>query len=151
MLPGTVSAAAIPAPLQTSTPAHTLGRAASTAPTHMASNSLFPLAYWYGHAEIKRNPLLLDRLIRNLGENVWDRLEDDAVGKLRQTRLAGSIFLRATIRAGIGYYCGHAICVRCQHRWKCRSSTVVDQGMRGCLQKSASPSTVKYPSLIYVR
>lgn len=81
MLPGTISAASIPAPLQTSTPAHTLGRAATSAPTHMPSNSLFPLAYWYGHPEIKRNPLLLDRLIRNLGENVWDRLEDDAIGR----------------------------------------------------------------------
>lgn len=47
----------------------------------MTSNSLLPLAYWYGHAEVKRNPLLLDRLIRNLGENVWDRLEDDVQGE----------------------------------------------------------------------
>ena len=85
VLPGTISAAAIPAPLQTSTPAHTLGRAATTAPTHMASNSLLPLAYWYGHAEVKRNPLLLDRLIRNLGENVWDRHEDDTQGKCART------------------------------------------------------------------
>ncbi|KAI0086409.1 Pre-mRNA cleavage complex II protein Clp1-domain-containing protein [Irpex rosettiformis] len=82
MLPGTISAAAIPAPLQTSTPAHRLGRAATTAPTHMTSNSLLPLAYWYGHAEVKRNPLLLDRLIRNLGENVWDRHEDDTQGRV---------------------------------------------------------------------
>ncbi|KAI0345428.1 hypothetical protein BDW22DRAFT_1412293 [Trametopsis cervina] len=82
MLPGTISATAVSAPLQTSTPAHTLGRAASSAPTHMASNSLLPLAYWYGHAEIKRNPLLLDRLIRNLGENVWDRLQDDTQGRV---------------------------------------------------------------------
>ncbi|KAI0705931.1 Pre-mRNA cleavage complex II protein Clp1-domain-containing protein [Cytidiella melzeri] len=80
-LPGTISATAIPAPLQTSTPAHTLGRAATTAPTHMSSNSLSPLAYWYGHSEVKRNPLLLERLIRNLGGNVWDRLEDDTLGR----------------------------------------------------------------------
>ena len=51
----------------------------------MASNSLLPLAYWYGHAEVKRNPLLLDRLIRNLGENVWDRHEDDTQGKCART------------------------------------------------------------------
>lgn len=82
MLPGTISAAAVSAPLQTSTPTHTLGRAATTAPTHMPSNALIPLAYWYGHSEVRRNPLLLDRLIRNLGENVWDRLEDDPVGEL---------------------------------------------------------------------
>lgn len=80
MLPGTVSATPIPAPLQTSTPAHTFGCAAASAPTHMQSNSLLPLAYWYGHEETKRNPLLLDRLIRNLGENISDRLEDDPQG-----------------------------------------------------------------------
>lgn len=81
MLPGTVSATPVPAPLQTSTPAHTLGCSATTAPAHIPSDSLLPLAYWYGHGETKRNPLLLDRLIRNLGENVWDRLEDDPQGE----------------------------------------------------------------------
>ena len=80
MLPGTISASSIPAPLQTSTPSHTLGCAATSAPTHMPSNALLPLAYWYGHEEAKRNPLLLDRLIRNLGENVSDRLEGDTQG-----------------------------------------------------------------------
>lgn len=39
-----------------------------------------PLSYWYGHAETKRNPALLDRLIRNLGENIRERDEDDPEG-----------------------------------------------------------------------
>ncbi|EKM55104.1 uncharacterized protein PHACADRAFT_120096 [Phanerochaete carnosa HHB-10118-sp] len=86
MLPGTISATPIPAPIQTSTPAHTLGNSATTAPAHMASNSLLPLAYWYGHTETKRNPLLLERLIRNLGENVWDRVADDP-----QARASGTV------------------------------------------------------------
>ncbi|KAI6109694.1 hypothetical protein F5141DRAFT_1063872 [Pisolithus sp. B1] len=43
-----------------------LGSAATTGPTVLASNALSPLTYWYGHSEIKKNPLLLDRLIRNL-------------------------------------------------------------------------------------
>ncbi|PSS31060.1 hypothetical protein PHLCEN_2v2392 [Hermanssonia centrifuga] len=81
MLPGTVSASPISAPLQTSTPAHTLGSSSTSAPTHVSSNSLLPLVYWYGHEGTKRNGLLLDRLIRNLGENVWDRLEDDPQGR----------------------------------------------------------------------
>lgn len=47
----------------------------------MASNSLLPFGYWYGHAEMKRNPLLMDRLIRNLGVNIWDRWDIDMIGK----------------------------------------------------------------------
>jgi polyribonucleotide 5'-hydroxyl-kinase len=37
--------------------------------------------YWYGHAETKRNPLLIDRLVRNLGENIQERYDIDAEGK----------------------------------------------------------------------
>jgi polyribonucleotide 5'-hydroxyl-kinase len=48
----------------------------------LASNALLPLVYWYGHPEIKRNPLLMDRLIRNLGENMNDRFEHDPEGVL---------------------------------------------------------------------
>lgn len=80
MLPGTLSATPISGPLQTSTPAHTLGSSATSAPTHMSSNALLPFGYWYGHAESKRNPLLMDRLIRNLGGNIWDRWDTDLQG-----------------------------------------------------------------------
>ncbi|KAI0780453.1 Pre-mRNA cleavage complex II protein Clp1-domain-containing protein [Trametes elegans] len=80
-VPGAISAASISAPLQTATPASPLGVVATSAPHHVASNALLPLSYWYGHAEMKRNPLLLDRLIRNLGMNVWDRWENDVTGR----------------------------------------------------------------------
>jgi polyribonucleotide 5'-hydroxyl-kinase len=46
----------------------------------LASNALLPLAYWYGHAETKKNPLLMDRLIRNLGDHIHDRFELDTQG-----------------------------------------------------------------------
>ncbi|KAI0072264.1 hypothetical protein K474DRAFT_1693123 [Panus rudis PR-1116 ss-1] len=82
MLPGTLSATPIHAPVQTSSSAHTFGRSATTAPMHMASNALLPFGYWYGHPETKRNPLLMDRLIRNLGENVWDRWYTDMQGRV---------------------------------------------------------------------
>jgi len=81
MLPGTVSATPISSPLQTSTPAHTLGNPATSAPAHMLSNALLPCGYWYGHAQTKRNPLLLDRLIRNLGENILDKWDNDMIGR----------------------------------------------------------------------
>ncbi|KAG1754357.1 Pre-mRNA cleavage complex II protein Clp1-domain-containing protein [Suillus lakei] len=58
-------------------PANPLGSAATSAPTALSSNALIPLSYWYGHAETKRNPVLLDRLIRNLGENIRERDDDD--------------------------------------------------------------------------
>lgn len=73
IIPGTVSAAVVTSPIATSSPVNPLGSAATTAPTVLASNALTPLVYWYGHSEIKKNPLLLDRLIRNLGENVMER------------------------------------------------------------------------------
>ncbi|PCH37779.1 hypothetical protein WOLCODRAFT_135845 [Wolfiporia cocos MD-104 SS10] len=75
--PGAISAAAISSPIQTSTPAATFGSAATSAPHHISSNSLSSLSYWYGHAEMRRNPLLMDRLIRNLGENIWERWDAD--------------------------------------------------------------------------
>ncbi|KAI0672749.1 Pre-mRNA cleavage complex II protein Clp1-domain-containing protein [Trametes maxima] len=79
--PGAISAASISAPLQTATPASPLGVAATSAPSHVASNALLPLSYWYGHAEMRRNPLLMDRLVRNLGENIRDRWENDVTGR----------------------------------------------------------------------
>ncbi|CAA7271464.1 unnamed protein product [Cyclocybe aegerita] len=79
--PGAVSVAPVYGPIPTASPANPLGTAASTAPMSLASNALLPLVYWYGHAETKRNPLLMDRLIRNLGENISDRFELDPEGR----------------------------------------------------------------------
>ncbi|KAF8912084.1 Pre-mRNA cleavage complex II protein Clp1-domain-containing protein [Gymnopilus junonius] len=77
-IPGTISVAPVYGPIPTSSPANPLGTAATTAPMSLSTNALLPLSYWYGHADTKRNPLLMDRLIRNLGENVNDRFELDA-------------------------------------------------------------------------
>lgn len=81
-LPGAISAAPISCPIPTASPANPLGNAATTAPTTLASNALLPLVYWYGHSETKRNPLLLDRLIRNLGENINERNDGDPEGRV---------------------------------------------------------------------
>ncbi|TFK54718.1 cleavage/polyadenylation factor ia subunit Clp1p [Heliocybe sulcata] len=75
-VPGAISAASVNTPIATSSPANTLGAAATSAPVTLSSNALLPLFYWYGHKEVKRNALLMDRLIRNLGQNVQDRDED---------------------------------------------------------------------------
>ncbi|KAH9996872.1 Pre-mRNA cleavage complex II protein Clp1-domain-containing protein [Russula vinacea] len=72
-VPGTVSAVPVTAPLGTASPANPLGSAATSAPSILSSNALLPL--------IKRNPLLMDRLIRILGENVTERLEGDSDGR----------------------------------------------------------------------
>ncbi|KAF9564418.1 hypothetical protein CPC08DRAFT_705370 [Agrocybe pediades] len=79
--PGTISAAPILGPIPTASPANPLGNAATTAPLSLTANALFPLAYWYGYSETKRNPLLMDRMIRNLGENLNDRFELDTQGQ----------------------------------------------------------------------
>ncbi|EIM90343.1 Clp1-domain-containing protein [Stereum hirsutum FP-91666 SS1] len=79
-VPGTISAASVHSPLPTASPASPLGTAATSAPTTLDSNALLPLVYWYGHEGTKRNPLLMDRLIRNLGENVTARQEADPEG-----------------------------------------------------------------------
>jgi polyribonucleotide 5'-hydroxyl-kinase len=80
-VPGTVSAVPVTAPLGTASPANPLGSAATSAPSILSSNALLPLVYWYGHPEIKRNPLLMDRLIRIMDENVTERLEGDSDGR----------------------------------------------------------------------
>ncbi|KAJ7775183.1 Pre-mRNA cleavage complex II protein Clp1-domain-containing protein [Mycena metata] len=79
--PGALSAAPVHTPLPTCSPGNPLGAAATSAPTALSSNALLPLAYWYGHAESKRNPLLMERIIRNLGENVNDKYQVDLQGR----------------------------------------------------------------------
>lgn len=83
-VPGVISAASISTPLSTSSPANPTGSSATSAPTVWSSNALIPLVYWYGHKETKRNPMLLERLIRNLGANLNERLENDPEGFLLQ-------------------------------------------------------------------
>ena len=78
--PGALAVTPIYSPLPTSSPANPLGSGATSAPTTLSSNALLPLVYWYGHAETTRNPLLMDRLIRNMGENVNDKYEFDPEG-----------------------------------------------------------------------
>ncbi|KAF9532167.1 Clp1-domain-containing protein [Crepidotus variabilis] len=79
--PGTVSVAPVKGPIPTASSANPLGTAATNAPMSLASNTLLPLAYWYGHPQTKRNPLLMDRMTRNLGENMNDRFELDPEGR----------------------------------------------------------------------
>ncbi|KAG6856453.1 Cleavage polyadenylation factor subunit clp1 [Tephrocybe sp. NHM501043] len=75
--PGVISASPVSSPIPTCSPANPLGSAATSAPTALPANALLPLVYWYGHAETRRNPLLMDRLIRNLGENVKEKYDID--------------------------------------------------------------------------
>lgn len=95
-----MAAAAITAPLQTATAASPLGAVTTSAPNHVSSNGLLPLSYWYGHAEMKRNPLLMERLIRNLGENIRDRWEHDVPGMLRLQRSVQSSYFLCAIQDG---------------------------------------------------
>ncbi|KAG6832055.1 Cleavage polyadenylation factor subunit clp1 [Tricholoma furcatifolium] len=75
--PGAISAAPVSSPIPTCSPANPLGSAASSAPTALPANALLPLVYWYGHGDTRRNPLLMERLIYNLGKNVEDKFEYD--------------------------------------------------------------------------
>ncbi|KAJ7286129.1 hypothetical protein C8J57DRAFT_1286803 [Mycena rebaudengoi] len=79
--PGALSVAPVHSPLPTCSPGSPLGAAATSAPTALSSNALLPLAYWYGHAESKRNPLLMERIIRNIGENVNEKYQVDLEGR----------------------------------------------------------------------
>ncbi|TDL25011.1 Clp1-domain-containing protein [Rickenella mellea] len=85
-VPGTISACAVSMPIPTSSPANPLGSSATSAPTALSSSALLPIVYWFGHAEVRRNPMLMDRLIRNLGENVVARHDVDT-----QSRISGII------------------------------------------------------------
>ncbi|KAJ8079157.1 Cleavage polyadenylation factor subunit clp1 [Marasmius tenuissimus] len=79
--PGAISATSVYSPLPTCSPSSPLGSAATSAPTSLGSNALLPLVYWYGHSSTTRNPLLMDRLIRNLGVNVDDKFSNDPKGQ----------------------------------------------------------------------
>ncbi|KAG6876795.1 Cleavage polyadenylation factor subunit clp1 [Termitomyces sp. T159_Od127] len=80
--PGAISAASVYSPIPTCSPANPLGSAATSAPTALPANALLPLVYWYGHAETRRNPLLMDRIIRNLGENIKEKYDYDAEARV---------------------------------------------------------------------
>ncbi|KAF8660609.1 hypothetical protein AX16_001588 [Volvariella volvacea WC 439] len=84
-VPGALSAVPVSSPLQTFSAAAPLGSSATSAPYVLTSNSLLPIVQWYGHAETKRNSLLMERLIRNLGnyiEERWDNDTESSVGGL---------------------------------------------------------------------
>ena len=94
--PGALSVSPVHGPIASGSPANPLGSAATTAPMGLASNALLPLVYWYGHPEITRNPLLMDRLIRNLGENMRDRFEHYPEGVLSILWAAFKVLLLST-------------------------------------------------------
>ena len=79
-VPGTISATAVSSPIATASPVNPLGSSATSALTVLASNALTPLVYWYGYSDTRRNPLLLDRLIRNLGEGIFEKHDNDPEG-----------------------------------------------------------------------
>jgi polyribonucleotide 5'-hydroxyl-kinase len=79
-VPGTVSACPIADPIQTWSPASALGSSASSAPVALGSSALLPLVFWFGHSELQKKVMLMERLIRNMGEFVIQRTEDEAKG-----------------------------------------------------------------------
>jgi polyribonucleotide 5'-hydroxyl-kinase len=81
-VPGTISACPIADPIQTWSPSSPLGSAASTAPVALGSSALLPLVFWFGHAELQKKIMLMERLLRNMGECVNQRTEDEAKGGL---------------------------------------------------------------------
>ncbi len=85
-VPGTISACTIDAPLPTSSPANPLGSTATSAPSISSSSALVPAVYWFGHAEPRQNTLLMERLVRNLGDNINSRHYNDTMGSLRPLR-----------------------------------------------------------------
>ncbi|KAG8811709.1 Cleavage polyadenylation factor subunit clp1 [Serendipita sp. 399] len=85
-IPGTLSACVIDSPLPTSSPANPLGITATSAPTALSSSKLTPLVHWYGHTDVRKNPQLIEHLIRVLNEECQERLEIDVL-----TRTSGII------------------------------------------------------------
>ncbi|KZV85518.1 Clp1-domain-containing protein [Exidia glandulosa HHB12029] len=81
-IPGTLSACPISDPIPTSTPAHPFGTTATSAPTTTTSAALVPVTFWFGHMETKRNPKLMDRLIKRLAIGVDARIEHDPIAKI---------------------------------------------------------------------
>jgi len=77
-VPGTISSCPISDPIQTWSPASALGSAASSAPVALGSSALLPLVFWFGHTELQKKVMLMERLIRNMGECVSQRTEDEA-------------------------------------------------------------------------
>jgi polyribonucleotide 5'-hydroxyl-kinase len=80
-IPGTLTACPIDSPIPTSSPANPLGITATSAPTALSSSKLIPLIHWYGHSDIRKNPRLVERLIRVLNDEIAERLETDILGK----------------------------------------------------------------------
>ncbi|KZS88377.1 Clp1-domain-containing protein [Sistotremastrum niveocremeum HHB9708] len=76
-VPGTISACPVDTPIPTYSPANPLGSSATSAPTALSSSALLPLVYWYGHPDPRKKVVLMERLIRNLGESIDQRFESD--------------------------------------------------------------------------
>ncbi|KAJ7438508.1 hypothetical protein FB451DRAFT_1344386 [Mycena latifolia] len=73
--PGALSAAPVHSPLPTCSPASPLGSAATSAPTALSSNALLPPCLLVRPRGIKKKSSLMERIIRNLGENINDKYQ----------------------------------------------------------------------------
>lgn len=92
-VPGTLSATSVNSPILATSPASALGTTATTAPaTSVSSSTLLPLVYWFGFDEPKKSPALMERRVRELAEQVNQRLHTDDFGTPR---------LRRNIEAGL--------------------------------------------------
>ncbi|KAF9506638.1 hypothetical protein BS47DRAFT_1378074 [Hydnum rufescens UP504] len=79
-VPGTLSATSVSSPLLASSPASTLGSTATSAPTALSSSALMPLIYWFGFAQPKKSPILMERRMLELAEQVSQRQKLDPLG-----------------------------------------------------------------------
>jgi hypothetical protein len=71
----------VSSPILATSPASVLGTTATTAPiTATFSPSLLPLVYWFGFEEPKKSPVLMERRVQELAEQVNQRLKYDAFG-----------------------------------------------------------------------
>ncbi|EUC57845.1 mRNA cleavage and polyadenylation factor CLP1 [Rhizoctonia solani AG-3 Rhs1AP] len=76
-IPGTMSACPLSSAIPTCTPANPFGATATSAPTALSSSALLPVVHWFGHTDPKRNPQLVEKLIRTLANGVKQKFLQD--------------------------------------------------------------------------
>ncbi|KAL5636849.1 hypothetical protein ACGC1H_000725 [Rhizoctonia solani] len=76
-IPGTMSACPLSSAIPTCTPANPFGATATSAPTALSSSALLPIVHWFGHTDPKRNPQLVEKLIRTLADGVRQKFLQD--------------------------------------------------------------------------
>lgn len=125
--------------ITTSSPANPLGSSATSAPTALTSSALLPLVYWFGNLEMKKNPLLMDKMIQNLARDINERLDSDPISTSLVFNQLQTMTLFVSNSENVWHVHRHSSKFQhhCGENGRRHRPEASDKNMRGCFERYA--------------